>query len=180
MTDTKESAGADAAVRMTRAGVDLPKSALFIRQCGDCTVCCSGVLRLEVDGQAVRPGQGCRHCRHAGCGIYDVRPTICREFVCGWLRDDSVLPLWLRPDRSGMILLPAYRRWCGVPVDVAVAAGAGAQAESLRWLKRFSALHRRPLLYQVEVDGEWCAFGPPGFQTDLRRFLERGGSLFKQ
>ena len=149
------------------------------RECDECTHCCSGVLRLEVDGEVIRPGHGCRHCQTSGCGIYASRPAVCRDFVCGWLRDDSALPPWLRPDRSGMILLPAYRRWCGVPVDVAVAAGTGARPEALRWLKRFSETHRRPLLYQLEIDGPWIGFGPAAFLADLRLFLAQGGSLFK-
>lgn len=109
------------------------------RECDECTHCCSGVLRLEVDGEVIRPGHGCHHCQTSGCGIYASRPAVCRDFVCGWLRDDSALPPWLRPDSSGMILLPAYRRWCGVPVDVAVAAGTrrtargAALAQTLFW-----------------------------------------------
>jgi hypothetical protein len=41
------------------------------------------------------------------CGIYspDTRPSICRNFLCGWMQ--GVLQEGDRPDRSGVIVLPA-------------------------------------------------------------------------
>lgn len=148
------------------------------RRCGNCTVCCSGVLRLEVEGNSIYPGHPCRHRRGVGCGIYTSRPEVCRSFVCGWLRGDSPLPRWLRPDRSGIILLAAERRWRGVSVDVAVAAGHGARQSALRWLKQFSEMYQRPLLYQVDVDGIWYGWGPAAFCAELSDFLKQGRLLF--
>jgi hypothetical protein len=49
----------------------------------------------------------------------------------------------------------------------------------LRWLKVFSKTHQRPLMYQTEVNGEWYGLGPSTFRSDVSRFLEQGGSLFK-
>lgn len=144
------------------------------RHCGNCSACCSGVLRLEVEGNPIYPGHPCRHCRGIGCGIYTSRPEVCRNFVCGWLQGDSSLPRWLRPDRSGIILLAAERRWRGVPVAV----GQGPRQSALRWLMKFSETRQRPLLYQVEVNGVWYGWGSAAFRAELSDFLKQGGPLF--
>lgn len=152
----------------------------YARHCDSCTLCCSGVLRLEVEGNAIHPGHACRHCRKSGCGIYKTRPAVCRHFVCGWLQNADQIPHELRPDLSGVVLLSAYLRWRGKPVDVAVAASQGAHPDALLWLKNFSRMHQRPLIYQTQVDGIWYGFGSTTFRADLTRFLEHGGSLFKK
>src|SRR5215813_3882250 len=92
------------------------------RQCGTCSACCDGWLKIEVDGQQVDRGQPCRFSTGHNCAIYDRRPQHpCREFICGWLARGSPLPEWMRPDQAGMIVLPANFAWQAHPVDVAVA-----------------------------------------------------------
>ena len=94
------------------------------RNCGSCTACCDGWLRIEVRGHEVRPGRACPFCVAHACAIYQERPQHpCREFVCGWLVPTSPLPDWMRPDKSDVILLAANFFWKGLPVDIAVAAG---------------------------------------------------------
>ncbi len=49
----------------------------------------------------------CRHCETgAGCGIYDDRPVVCREFYCGYLALPFVAPHWY-PAECGMVIFPA-------------------------------------------------------------------------
>ena len=71
------------------------------RGCGDCTVCCT-VMAVDKPEMQKEAGVPCRYCA-AGCTIYDRRPTLCREFYCGWrhlpILDDS----W-RPDKSGVFV----------------------------------------------------------------------------
>lgn len=67
------------------------------RTCTSCTACC---VYLRIDSQ---PGYTTRYdsgediakaagvpCRFltatSGCGIYDVRPQVCRKFQCDWLQ----------------------------------------------------------------------------------------------
>ena len=78
-------------------------TSLAKRTCGDCTVCCT---ELKVDTKEFRKKAGvpCGHLTPKGCGIYETRFPICREFLCGWrlcadLKDD-----W-RPDRSGVVIV---------------------------------------------------------------------------
>jgi hypothetical protein len=72
--------------------------------------------------------------------------------------------------------LPAKLEWRGLRVDVAVPTGAGPRRRALRWLQTFSRERQRPLLYQLEE--EWYAFGPPEFQQEVRRRVERGETLW--
>ncbi len=70
------------------------------RSCGPCSLCCT-VLR--VDDLSKPAGQDCVHQREGGgCGIYQARPSICRQYRCLWrqggLEDDE------RPDRTGGIV----------------------------------------------------------------------------
>ena len=69
------------------------------RQCGDCTVCCT-VMAIDKPDIQKEAGVTCRHCV-GGCTIHETRPSLCREYYCGWrqlpILDDS----W-RPDLSGV------------------------------------------------------------------------------
>jgi hypothetical protein len=72
------------------------------RECGDCTVCCTAMAidKPEIQKEA---GVTCRHCTAKGCAIYDTRPSLCRDYHCGW-RQLSVLDESWRPDRSGVFV----------------------------------------------------------------------------
>lgn len=81
------------------------------RECGSCTSCC---VELAIDAPQLKKPDGCE-CPHlvagAGCGIYADRPALCRNWYCGWrmgaLTDD------MRPDRSGMLLIPELGQTAG-------------------------------------------------------------------
>jgi hypothetical protein len=143
------------------------------RECGACTACCDGWLKIEVRGHEVRPGKPCPFSVDHRCSIYAERPqNPCREFVCGWLYPTSPLPEWMRPDKSNLIMLPAYSFWRGIPVDFAVAVGSQPKTKALEWLKTWSVQAKRCLVY--EIDGERYTFGPVGFQTEFtRQFQDR-------
>jgi hypothetical protein len=143
------------------------------RQCGTCTACCDGWIKIEVQGHEVRPGKPCPFSSGHHCTIYPTRPEDpCRTFICGWLARNSPLPEWMRPDKADLILLPASFTWRGLPVDVAVPIGERPKPKALEWLKAFSSAKGRPLLYRITED--WYAFGPPDFQTEMRDRIGRG------
>jgi hypothetical protein len=78
----------------------------------------------------------------------------------------------MRPDKSDMIMLAANFTWHGLPVDVAVAAGARPKRKALDWLMKFASENKRLLIYQIEQD--WFAFGPPAFQAEISERIRRG------
>ena len=72
-----------------------------VRSCDGCTLCCKvmGVRALD------KPrGKWCPHCKiSSGCGIYEMRPTECRTFLCGYLMKPGLSEAW-KPSTSRMII----------------------------------------------------------------------------
>lgn len=71
-------------------------TAAKIRDCGPCNACC---VALRIDSEpgystrfdngediAKKAGEPCRYLTKKGCGIYAVRPIVCRSFKCDWLK----------------------------------------------------------------------------------------------
>jgi hypothetical protein len=75
-----------------------------MRECGKCSLCCK-VFPVAVEGLNKPGDTWCQHCKpgKGGCGIYDSRPPICREFQCGWLMWDNMPDVWF-PARSKMVV----------------------------------------------------------------------------
>jgi uncharacterized protein len=78
-----------------------------MRECGSCSECCR-LLEISADRAPEignKPaGEWCSHCAEPGCGIYDRRPQLCRDFRCQWLVDERLGPEWF-PPIAGMILV---------------------------------------------------------------------------
>lgn len=71
--------------------------------CGPCQACCVA-LKIEAPELRKKSGTPCSHLTEKGCGIYETRPPVCRDFLCGW-RLLPELDLSWRPDLSGVMLL---------------------------------------------------------------------------
>lgn len=73
------------------------------RECGECSVCCEA---LTINSRELKKPADtmCVHCIHPrGCGIYASRPSVCREWYCGWRKFEFLNDSW-RPDRSGILI----------------------------------------------------------------------------
>jgi len=159
------------------ASVRIAAAAASNRQCGDCTACCDGWLKIKVYGVAVYPGHPCPHSSGHSCLIYERRPLDpCQRFHCGWLMPTSPLPDWLRPDKARIIFLPAQFDWNDQRVDVAVPVGDAPQEKALQWFKDFALARKRLLIYRQGED--WFAFGPPAFQAEMHQRMSRGDKLW--
>jgi Fe-S-cluster containining protein len=76
------------------------------RECGSCYACC---IYLVVEEIHKCSNERCVHLTGSGhkhCGIYNDRPTACKQYECAWR--DGWGPEWLKPNRSGM-LVTLYR-----------------------------------------------------------------------
>lgn len=159
-----------------------------VRQCQPCTACCDGWVRISVFDKPVRPGQPCPHSLGAhggGCAIYAQRPVDpCVNFQCGWVRPDSHLPDWMKPNEAKTIVLPAWTSWRTFPVDLALPVGHRIPQKALDWLKDHSRREFRPLLYcrqEVDRQGRFTGqqqvegFGPPSFQQEMASLLRERG-----
>lgn len=71
------------------------------RTCGTCTLCCK-LLHIESLGKP--QGKWCERCAvGTGCRTYDVRPTECRHFYCGYLTVRELDESW-RPSLSKLVV----------------------------------------------------------------------------
>jgi hypothetical protein len=153
------------------------------RECQPCTACCDGWLQIRINGVPVYPGRPCPHSTGKGCNDYEHRPVDpCRQFICGWRRDDSPLPEWMKPANSKVIVLFDQSVWQGMPVDVAVPVGRRIPPRALNWLMQFAETHGRALLHseQIVENGVYTnrqavsAYGPPAFQQEMAARGSRG------
>lgn len=73
------------------------------RRCGECSVCCDFVSIEELAKPARVP---CQHLQGIDrcCGIYEspVRPRVCHNFLCSWMRGHG--GLGDRPDKTGVMV----------------------------------------------------------------------------
>lgn len=78
------------------------------RTCDGCSRCCEGFLSADIYGfdMSLRGGK-CRFLIKKRCGIYPVRPQLCKVFLCGW-RENSTIPDNMKPSESDIILLPKW------------------------------------------------------------------------
>ena len=73
------------------------------RACGSCTMCCKV---LEIADLSKAAGKWCVHVKPGrGCGVYDTRPGVCREFYCDWMVDARYGPDW-KPDTAKFAISP--------------------------------------------------------------------------
>lgn len=64
---------------------------------------CCRVLEIEFFNKPM--GRLCTFCvEGGGCGTYETRPRVCREFLCEWMCERA-LSTQLRPDRVGTVLI---------------------------------------------------------------------------
>jgi hypothetical protein len=102
------------------------------RQCGPCTACCVD-LKIATPELKKKARVPCPHLKgKGGCGIYETRPGVCRQFLCGWRLFEEMGDDW-RPDRSGVLAmrkapseLPAA--WQQAPYGVHLVILSGEEA----------------------------------------------------
>lgn len=127
-------------------------SAAAKRSCGGCTACCTA-LKIATPELRKKAQVDCRHLTGGGCGIYETRPEICREFLCGWRLFADMNDDW-RPDRSGVLVVRL-----------------GPERLSPQY---------RAIGYGVELDvlGGEAAVTRPGFCDYVRKLLKRGVAVY--
>lgn len=94
-------------VSFLEAGQDVDNTHLLaVRECGDCVACCihPAISReqyrdLGMPRTEAKPyGKKCVHCTGKGCGVYEVRPAVCKGYQCLWKFGLTDLP----PNVSGV------------------------------------------------------------------------------
>jgi hypothetical protein len=74
------------------------------RSCGECSLCCK-LPPIDTPELQKPANTWCPHCRpgKGGCGIYETRPTLCRNYRCLWLKDATLGEEW-KPSHCRMYL----------------------------------------------------------------------------
>jgi hypothetical protein len=101
------------------------------RACDACTVCCTE-LKIETPEFRKAASTACKHLCGTGCGIYETRPAVCQQFLCGWRLFPELTDDW-RPDLSGILVMrkaPAELppAWQSAPYGVELAIIGGEAA----------------------------------------------------
>jgi hypothetical protein len=116
------------------------------RECGECKVCCF-IPPIDEPEIQKEPNALCCHRATTGCQIYEMRPTPCRTYFCGWRQLGFLDDAW-RPDRSGVLIESGNAGTVGEQSIVFVLIG-----NPLRTVRepRFLELIRRMLRQKVPV-----------------------------
>ena len=123
----------------------------------------------------MRAGVHCHFLIDKKCTIYAERPVSpCRNFICGWLADDSPFPAEFRPDRIGVIIIRI--RWRGAPAHLLLSAGRDPDAMLIAWMEAFAVRTGQPFFYSL--NGEKIGFGPIAFQQEMVARLARGEPMW--
>ena len=145
------------------------------RHCESCTACCEGWAAGTIRGHAMHPGLHCHFLNDKKCTIYSERPVSpCRNFVCGWLADESPFPEEFRPDKIGVIMIRI--RWRNQPAHVLLSAGRDPDAALIKWMEAFAVRTGQPFFYSI--NGEKIGFGPVDFQREMVARMARGEAMW--
>jgi uncharacterized cysteine cluster protein YcgN (CxxCxxCC family) len=118
------------------------------RTCDGCSECCQGWLIGEIPGHQFFPGQPCFYVQESKCTNYADRPqNPCRSFNCTWI-DEEVLPMWMRPDLSGVIC--HLRKVNDVKFYELTETGKPMEAHILNWFMIWAMTNRKNLLYRIK------------------------------
>lgn len=137
-------------------------------------MCCEGPIVATIYGHEMKPGQACHFLGGKRCTIYERRPVVCRNFVCGWLVEASPFPDDFRPDKLGVLIVRT--EWRDRPAYILRSAPRDPDAALLQWMRRFSEQSGRPFFY--EQGGEKIGFGPEEFQRDMLLRAQRGDPMW--
>jgi hypothetical protein len=143
------------------------------RSCGSCTVCCI-VPPVKSPSFSKQSNTRCEHCiESAGCGIYPVRPQVCRDWLCGWRSLPFLDDRW-RPDRCGLLIVPEEEH---VPPEFQRRQGLNFTAFRERGdLEQAFVIEMIAGLVHDGVPAFLSVPGPPGFHpgmTLLNRLVDR-------
>jgi hypothetical protein len=93
------------------------------RTCGACTVCCV-IPAIDAPDLQKQTSVACTNCgQKGGCGIYETRPNVCREYFCYWRYKTNLGDAW-RPDLSGIFINALDEAppdgYQGIPVEMRI------------------------------------------------------------
>jgi len=142
--------------------------------CGDCSLCCKVMAIPEIPKD---DGVWCQHiCKnHKGCGIYETRPQVCRDFLCMWrmgMTGPGTSPKHMRPDRCGVVFGQGTRE------DIIGAYVDPARPNAWRKPRVWEVIEN---LVMADFNVVLSAVDPAKPETTLKRtiFYKQHGAIWK-
>lgn len=120
------------------------------KTCGDCTKCCEGWIRGNIQGKPMYPGQPCSFVKEgSGCSVYSERPYFpCKEFNCSWLTIKDIPDEW-KPSNCGVIMVKSVLH--GYEYVRLIPAPNNPSKEMIDWAKNFFKKKEINLLYSDDI-----------------------------
>ena len=117
------------------------------RECGSCTKCCEGWLSGNVYGHEMFNGRKC-YFLNDKCSIYKDRPKDpCIDFNCAWITEQQIIPEWLKPNLSDVIILK--KKYKDVYYYEIVPCGEKIKVEILQWILETFTKHKINVKYFI-------------------------------
>lgn len=123
------------------------------RTCGECSACCIFTDR-KVLGEHYAFGVPCKYLNN-GCAIYESRPYYpCRGFECSWLHSPFMIPDWMIPCSSNVILINRQGHLAALICDT-----YKDYEPAVEWLINFSK--EKNLNINIIIDKITVSYGSP-------------------
>lgn len=133
------------------------------RECGDCTLCCDGLIPGESYGEKFGNYVPCFFVESGlGCTIYEDRPVNpCQKFKCQWLANPDI-PEEYKPNKVGFVTLKKGRSYyLLIPVE------NGASEEYVEWMKKYIEENNANLSYRFHLDDDPMFIGSERLKQTL-------------
>lgn len=135
------------------------------RICGECTACCTYTSR-EVFGETYQFGVPCKYLDKQ-CTIYESRPVNpCQGFACSWLHSPHMIPDWLRPDLSNVMLINRVGYLAAIICDT-----SKEYERAIKWLINFSEQKKCNITINIG-ESKCLAYGDPKW-VDTRNEISK-------
>lgn len=124
------------------------------RACENCTKCCEGHLRGNVDGIAFFRGKPCHFVKlENGCSRYATRPKDpCQTYSCSWLTNPEI-PEWMKPDKVNAII--DIKKVDDMEYISVVEAGETLRSDVLTFIISYALNNGKNLLWEVNGGRHW-------------------------
>ena len=136
------------------------------RQCGECTACCVHLSKVIFD-EFFDLGVPCKYLDKK-CTIYESRPIDpCRMFNCSWLHSPHMIPDWMKPSLSNVMLVNRPGYLAAIVCDI-----SKEYEPAIQWLIDFHKDTKCNISITVEKN-KILRFGDPKWVEKLREKNEK-------
>lgn len=140
-----------------------PLPILNTRECGDCTLCCEGLIPGEAYGNKFGNYVPCVFVESGlGCTIYEDRPVhACQTFKCQWITNKDI-PEEYKPNKVGFVTLKKGRSYY-----LLIPAENNPSEEYVEWMKTYIESKDANLSYRFNLDHEPMFIGSERLKKTL-------------